>query len=520
MIGVLNRAARLLRIGRGLWSMRRAADPSAQAHAKAALAELFEDARGTTMKIGQLFSEVGGDTPFDNLAKGVEPYPLATMLPVLEAGLSKPVDAVFTHIEERGIAASLGQVHRATLKDGTEVAVKIRYPGIVKAVTSEMRLAGLIPGLGPAKKWGIDLNGYKKTLKANMDRELDYRGEAERQIAFAQNNHVPGLCVPKVYTELSSEAVLVQSWEDGQYLDTVLDWPFEERSAIAHMILSIMLHGLFVSGEMHGDPHMGNSLYRHAPGGDRSPEMVLLDYGCTVSINHTQRESLLELILACRDGGVVPAYAYLCEMGFDAEKLDYIREDLVAICHLLLKPFIGDAPFDPATWGLKEGFDDLLGERRWWLRSSGPPESLLTVRVFHGAIAQLESLGVSLAWWSFLQSALPAAMLGAAENRLAEKRKAIMAEDAQDEEEDRPALASELRVHVTEGTRMVVSMAMPARAAYDLPDIMPGDVIDYIRSSGSIDLDAVMQRINDSQAAPQILFELDREKRHYKVWLL
>ena len=66
---------------------------------------------------------------------------------------------------------------------------------------------------------------------------------------------------------------------------------------------------------------------------------------------------------------------------------------------------------------------------------------------------------------------------------------------------------------------MVVSMAMPAGAAYDIVELMPGDVIDHIRETGAVDLDAVVQRIRDTKAAPQTLFELDRGERHYRVWL-
>lgn len=520
MTGIIDRSLRMLKAARGISALRKAEGANDRARAQAALAELFADARGVTMKIGQLFSEMDGGSPFDNLAKGIEPYPLATMLPVLEAGIGRAAPEVFERIDEPGIAASLGQVHKAVLKNGDVVAVKIRYPEIAEAVAAEMKLAGLIPGIGPAKKWGIDLGGYKRALKDNMDQELDYRTEAVRQTAFRDAVALPGVCIPKIYFELCSEAVLVQSWQDGAYLDDIFDWPDHDREQVARLILSTFLHCLFITGVLHGDPHLGNSLYRHNDSG--SVEMALLDFGCTISLSSAQREALLELVLACRDGRGVPAFECLVDMGFDADKLGYIRHALPGAAEVLLKPFLSDAPFDASTWNMKTAFDDLLGEQRWWLRSAGPPESLLTVRAFHGVIAQLESLRCSLSWWSVLKDILDDTMFRQAEMRLANRRSKLISETAMTDganEDTRPAIAAELRVHVTEGHRMVVSMTMPAGAAYDIVELMPGDVIDHIRKTGAVDLDAVVQRVRDTKAAPQTLFELDRGERHYRVWL-
>ncbi len=520
MTGIIDRSLRMIKAARGLSALRRAEGQQDKERAKAALAELFADARGVTMKIGQLFSEMDGGSPFDDLAKGIEPYPLETMLPVLEDSLGRNPDDVFEHIDDHGIAASLGQVHKAVLKNGDVVAVKIRYPEIAEAVAAEMKLAGLIPGVGPARKWGIDLAGYKRALKDNMDKELDYRDEAERQLAFRNAVHLDGLNIPKVYPDFCSESVLVQSWEDGDYLDAILEWPQEDREQVAKLILSTFLYCLLVTGEMHGDPHMGNSLYRRSPQGN--VEMALLDYGCTISITPKQREALLELILACRDGQNIPAYECLVDMDFDGAKLGYIRHALPGVTEVLLKPFLNDTAFDASAWNMKKSFDDLLGEQRWWLRSAGPPESLLTVRAFHGVIAQLEILRCSLSWWSVLKDVLGDTMLRQAEERLTKRRDnlaGIAEKSGKDGEDTPPVLARELRVRVTEGYRMVVSMAMPAGAAYDIVDLMPGDVIDHIRDTGAVDLEEVVERIKHTNAAPQTLFELDRGERHYRVWL-
>ena len=517
-MSILKRALKLARIAMGVRAARKAGSDNEREHAQAALAELFSDARGGVMKIGQMFSEIGGDTPFAQLTRGVEPYPFEHMLPALEQGLGRPISDVFKSIDHTGIAASLGQVHRGVLLDGTDVAIKIRYPGISDAVKAEMKIVGMIPGVGPAKKWGIDLDGYKHSIKENMDRELDYRTEANRQTSFRQANKVAGLCVPQVIPELCSEGVLVQHWEEGQYLEDILDWHHNDKHTIARIILTTLFHCLFVSGSLHGDPHMGNAFYRKDEAGN--PELVLLDYGCTVDATRKQSDALLELIMAVHEGHHIPAFECLCDMGFDREKLEYIREDLPDAIQVLLAPFAREELFDPKTWPIQKHFEDLMGERRWWLRSAGPPESLFCVRIFHGALSQMESLGINLSWWHVLNSCLGPEVMHAAATRLAIRRVTSMGSPPpKSAAKDRPVKSQELRVRVTEGDKQVVAIAMPARAAYDLINIMPEDVIAHIRETGSVDLDAVMSRIVETQAEPQSLFEHDREARHYRVWL-
>jgi predicted unusual protein kinase regulating ubiquinone biosynthesis (AarF/ABC1/UbiB family) len=512
-MNIAKRSIQLFKTVKGVAALRKANTPDEKELARAALANLFADARGVTMKIGQLFSEMEGGSPFDQLAKGVDPYPLSKMLPVLEAGLGRPASEVFAHIEDHAIAASLGQVHKARFANGQIVAVKIRYPGIASAVAAEMKLAGLIPNVGPAKKWGMDLAGYKQILKDNMDQELDYRTEAERQIAYAKAVVFPGLVVPTVYRSLCSEAVLVQSWEEGDYLDEVVGWPEPDRVKISELILKTFLQSLFVAGEMHGDPHLGNSLYRR--GADSGPEMALLDYGCVISIRDQQRQALLELILACRDGGDIPAFDCLVAIGFDAEKLSHIRDALPEACRVILKPFIGNASFDAASWNINAEFTELFGEFKWWFRSAGPPELMLAIRAFHGVISQLESLQCHLPWWDVLSNILGSARIEVAHQGLAKRREL----KTTIENDDLETVAETLCIRVKENGRQKVFLTMPASSVYSLIDLMPEDVIDHIRKSGVIDLEAILKRVRETNAAPQTLFELERGEKHYRVWL-
>jgi len=115
---------------------------------------LFADARSVTIKFGQLMAQ-GGDDPLTELTDSIEPLPLTDMISVIEGELGRPVMDIFASIEESTAAASLWQVHKARLKNGTTTAIKVQYPAIKDAVDAEIKLFGLMPGVGPLSKWGV-----------------------------------------------------------------------------------------------------------------------------------------------------------------------------------------------------------------------------------------------------------------------------------------------------------------------------------------------------------------------------
>ena len=409
----------------------------------------------------------------------------------------------------------MGQVHQATLLDGVNVAVKIQYPDIANAVEAEMRLAKLLPGLGPVRRWGFDFDAYKRTLKDNMDRELDYRSELERQQCYAMLTSVPGLVVPKVYPQYSSRTVLVQSWESGVPLDSTVSWPLDQRKEIARILVQTLFHSVFVSGMVHGDPHVGNMRFRRGAGG--APEVALLDYGCTVEIEEAVRMHFLKLVVGCIDGDDTDPLACFAGMGFDHEKLKPIAPVLPALCGALFEPFTEAGPFSLKYWALGERTDALLGELKWWFRSAGPANLLLLMRAFQGLVMQLNTLQVVVSWRDIFHEAVGPALLKKA--RAYQPRALPGGEEAGGGAVRRfSALARYLKVRVTEKGRQVVAVTMPAEQASQLKSIVPEDVALKIGDLG-VDIDAIARRACDSGLVPQALFALDVGERHYRVWL-
>ncbi len=293
-----------------------------KAVAQRALASLLADARGIPLKVGQFLASASESEIFDQLATGVEPLPLSDLLPSIEHALGRPLGDAFAEFSPDASAASLGQVHRARLHTGDDVAVKVRYPHIASAVAAELRLAKLIPGLGPVRTWGFDLDAYKRVLHDDLMQELDYGAELRRQEGFGSRMNVGGLVVPRVYPEWSSNTLLVQAWEDGLPLDAIRHWPREDKTHLGLILMCTLFQSLFVHGEIHGDPHAGN--YRYRRGAYGKPEVVLMDYGCTIPIPSVARLALLRLILGAIDNDDTAPIRCFTAMGFDAEKLEKV----------------------------------------------------------------------------------------------------------------------------------------------------------------------------------------------------
>ncbi|MGZ5007035.1 MAG: ABC1 kinase family protein [Methylobacter sp.] len=513
LLKTAKRALQFFRIGLAAQKLQRSQGETERLLAKRALAGLFADARGITMKVGQLFAGNDGATPFQELVEGIEPLPLKTMLPVLETELGQPVKNVFRSIDQAIAAASLGQVHLAELKNGDKVAVKIRYPDMGDAVDAELRLLGLMPGVGPVKRWGFDLDGYKKSLHDNMQRELDYRSEAQRQDYFGQAVRVPGLKVPKVYIDLCRERVLVQSQAEGVLIDKVRDWPEQDRRAIGQTLMMTLFKSLFVAGEVHGDPHPGNVFYSYDENG--RPLVTLLDYGCTVTIAEQRRLALLKLIAGCRERNPTKALACFAALGFDSKKLSFISGSLPMLCRILFRPFLVNHAFDPEQWQLGKNVNDLLGDYRWWFRSAGPSDLFLLMRAFQGLIQQLQQLDVKLSWWTLLQQAVGPELI----------RQAVVYElPVIEYEQEIPALsfdqqATQLCVRVSENGEQRVAIKMPAEAVLDLEHLIPEEVLERIVNSGTIDLKQLADSIRANGMIPQQLFVFEDIEKNYRVWL-
>lgn len=506
-------AVRIAKIGIDVIRAKNTNNDDARNIARRALALQFTDARGITMKAGQLLASSTDDDTLDSLVKGIPALPLATVKPTIEAALGGPVDTVFVHIEESSHAASLGQVHRAQLLNGKHVAIKIQYPDIPARVDAEMTLVGLMPGLGPVKKWGFDLNAYKSSFKTNMDRELDYLLEAKNQQTFQQKVSVDGLRVPDIYPEYCSKSLLVQSWHEGKFIDEICSWSNSDRRQAGEIILGTLFKSLFDAGIVHGDPHLGNSYFRHDNKGQ--VEVVLMDYGCTIELNTNQRLALLKLIIATGEGKLANPLRYFVALGFDAKKLEKIGDALPLLCRLLFKPFCQVEPFSTQTWQIEKPVKDLLNERRWWFRSAGPAQLLLILRAFQGITQQLNTLKTSVSWSNILREQTNPTLLQQARDF----ELPALPEEQGITTHSITNLAKTLKVRVMENGQQKVNVTLPAEMFLEIETLIPEDVLALLAADKEINLAAIKQTVLDTGLAPQSVFSIHNGEKEYSVWL-
>lgn len=507
------RLAQLFRIGYAAQKVRVSQSETEKLLAQRALAALLADARGVSLKVGQLFATFEGNSPFQSLTDSVPALPLKVMLPVLEKSLGYSPKKIFKNIDPATAAASLGQVHLAQFKDGTPVAIKIRYPDIADAVNAELKLANLLPNVGKAKEWGFDLNAYKQTLFDTLQRELDYRSEARRQIYFREAVRVPRLEIPTVYEEFSSDCVLVQSLATGVTFPEIIDWSESERKMIAQTLLQTLFVSLFVAGEIHADPHNGNTFFNHA---DDDSMVTLLDFGCTISLNETRRLALLKLILACREKSAVNPLDCFAALGFEVQKLAHIQGALPMLCQYLFLPFLSPHVFNLQNWQLEKNIVNLLGEKRWWFRSAGAADVLLLMRAFQGLTQQLQQLRVNLNWWEVLQNSVGDAIFQQARNL---NLPAIQIEMVNFKQLDFSQQAKALHVKIMQNNSPLVNLKMPVEAALELENLIPPEVCFELSKNSTINLPALVEQLKSEGLSPQTLFETTHGEKQYRVWL-
>jgi predicted unusual protein kinase regulating ubiquinone biosynthesis (AarF/ABC1/UbiB family) len=229
--------------------------------------------KGAAMKVGQVMSFLDvGVVPEEyreefqrKLAALRDAAPTVTfkqMGRVIEEELGEPLSDVFAEFDEEPIAAaSIGQVYRAQLQDGRQVAVKVQYPGVAAAVRADMQNLGLILRLAKRIAPGMDPKAIGQEIRDRIEEELDYELEAQNQRALARifRDH-PFIVVPEVVGSLSRERVMVSEFVHGTGFEELKTRPQEERDRIGEILFRFYFSCLYRHHQFSGDPHPGNSM--------------------------------------------------------------------------------------------------------------------------------------------------------------------------------------------------------------------------------------------------------------------
>ncbi len=480
---------------------------------KGRLSKKLGSLHGLPQKVGQLLAlgELDrADAFFAELTEGGEALKPVAARKALETALGQSLDGVFSSISFEAIAASLGQVHRARLRDGTDVAVKLQYPAMAEAVRIDLGALGLI---GRAYRRGYDLRAYQQTLGEMIERELDYTLELKAMDAFAARADGDGqFVIPKPIRSLCGPQVLTMTWLDGRTLHEVKGMSRLIREEASRLIIRWFLRSVLEWGLVHGDAHPGNIRFQIDANGQ--VRLGLLDFGCVQSLEASMAGGLRLLIEAVASGQSGSPSQWLARyeaMGFDTELLSPIASELQALSQLLVAPLTVDTTFDPRAWDLNERIKLLLGDKRLSFRFASPSSFSFVTRAFVGLVQTLKALAAPVSWRPIYdeaiarstRSALPEFML-ASEPRPPRSAHVVLSKHLQ------------IRVRRFDGTR--VSLTFPARAAENLSGLVPPEISPRLHARG-IDVQSIEKRVLFNQFAPGELFRLEEPERHVCVWL-
>ncbi|MCH8010217.1 MAG: AarF/ABC1/UbiB kinase family protein [Chloroflexi bacterium] len=241
------------------------------------------DLQGVMIKTGQFMSARSDILPdayvdvLSQLQDRVPPEPFSVIRRAVERELGKPLDEVFSSFDEQPIAAaSLAQVHRATLHDGREAAVKVQYPGIARIVDIDLANLTFFISVLNRLDGSIDYRFVADELRTNIPKELDFinEGRNAERIA-ADTSDTPSVAVPDIYWEYTTRTVLVMEFMDGIKITDreALASAGIDTSDVARVLMESYAQQILRNRFFHADPHPGNLLVR--PG----PQIVFLDFG-------------------------------------------------------------------------------------------------------------------------------------------------------------------------------------------------------------------------------------------------
>ncbi|AZM56523.1 ABC transporter [Streptomyces sp. WAC 01529] len=302
---------RMLR-GRGGWHRAMQPGPYGEQCARSARLAL-EECGGVLIKLGQVLSTRRDLLPphfideLSRLQSSVPPAPWPEVEAVLHKELGKPVPQVFEWIEHVPLAAaSIAQVHRARLRGGPTVAVKVQRPGMREAVERDLGIVLAVSrsvqsGIRSAQALGLrELgDGFVESVREELDFHIEARNSSA--VAKATGGLEPDapVRIPQVYYECTSSRVLVQEWLEGVTLDRaakVADRDGLDREEVARTAFGSMLHQILEVGVFHADPHPGNMLLL------KDGRIGLIDFGSVGRIDPSVQMAIQELLLSVDRG--------------------------------------------------------------------------------------------------------------------------------------------------------------------------------------------------------------------------
>ena len=367
------------------------------------IVESSKQLRGTFMKLIQMLSTRTDLLPGDALdilkatQSSVPPMDYPLIAKQIRRELSKSPEQLFASFEREAFAAaSLGQVHRARLKNGQEVAVKIQYPGVDATVEQDLgNLKLLLRTLqaiaGDIMRQKIDTKTIFSELAERLREEIDYVNEARN---IGEFNRLladdEDIVLPRVIKDLSSRRVLTMTYVEGYRLSDVFgtETDAQLRTWVARKYYCMLWRQILEFGVLHSDPQPGNYLVSY------HPKLGILDFGSVRHFSEPVRKASLQLAQAIIAGDDRAMAGALVKLGY----LDRTQEPapMVKIIYMLFEPVITDRPYHPDEFdamGKAATVGEIAYEHKLY---KSPRHSIFLIRSLIGLDGIMKGLGAKM----------------------------------------------------------------------------------------------------------------------------
>jgi predicted unusual protein kinase regulating ubiquinone biosynthesis (AarF/ABC1/UbiB family) len=347
--------------------------------------------RGAAMKMGQLISMDSGEflppeigQIMARLRDDAQSMPPKQLKTVLDRNWGPGWLAKFERFDVRPIAAaSIGQVHRARLKDGRDLAVKVQYPGVRASIDSDvdnvgtlMRLSGLVPA-------HLDIASLLGEAKRQLHEEADYLREAGNLAEFGRLlADAPEFQVPGLDAGLTTTDVLAMEFLPGQPIEALADADQPLRDRVMTRMIALVMRELFEFGLMQTDPNFANYRWNAETG-----RIVLLDFGATRAVPPAVADAYHRLMCSGLAGNRSEAQAAALAIGlFGADTDAGSQARVIDMFEAAFAPIAAGAVFDFSTTdvaaSLREDGLALAQDRNFW--HLPPADTLFLQRKFGG----------------------------------------------------------------------------------------------------------------------------------------
>ena len=320
------------------------------------LAKELGQLKGSLMKAGQMLSVMGEhmlppevNAVLKTLQSDSPPLGWPAVQRALQKRLGEKLDLLEIDSEPLA-AASLGQVHRARIKaTGREIVLKIQYPGVDRAIDSDIQTLKRILSMSRLLPGGPSMDAVFEEVRMMLKRETDYLQELEQVTIWRERlKDDPRYLIPEAIPEFSGPKVLALSLEQGVTIDSpeVLGLSQDRRNALGQAALDLYLRELFEFRSVQTDPHLGN--YRVRIGtGTRPDTLILFDFGAVRELPVPFVDAYRVMVQGSFHGKREDIRRGAAMMGFlkdeDPAELEQVFVDL---CELVTEPFLGQEPYD------------------------------------------------------------------------------------------------------------------------------------------------------------------------------